>query len=242
MTALIRQLARIKRSRQYSRVWGLSHRRAILGAQLASVKEKLHQLNEKIMKLILASKSSYRAELLKRLKCDFEQISSDLEETKIPSEQPRNRAIRLAEEKARSAALKIDYPALIIGSDQVACVDNQILSKPGSLRRAKAQLARSSGHQGHFYTACSILNTATNKQVNGVDVVTVTFRQLSEQQIDRYLKLEQPFDCAGSFKIEGLGISLMESVQCDDPTSLVGLGLITLCNLLKQHHYSVLGP
>ncbi|BFM07151.1 Maf family protein [Halioxenophilus aromaticivorans] len=190
------------------------------------------------MKLVLASESRYRAEVLRQLRVPFVQVTSNHPEETIANEPPKARAQRLAIEKAEAVAKTIDYPALIIGSDQVASINDELLSKPGTVEKAKQQLAKSSGQNGHFYTGCCVYNTANQQSFSAVDTVTVKFRTLTQEEIAAYIKQDNPLDCAGSFKIEALGIALMEEVRSNDPTSLVGLGLINLCNLLKKHNFN----
>jgi septum formation protein len=181
--------------------------------------------------LILASTSPYRAELLARLRIPFETARPDVDESPQPGESPSGLAVRLATEKARSVA-KRRPQAWVIGSDQVAEIDGLVLGKPGSFERAADQLAAASGRRVAFHTAVSVVRDT--KLVHFVDRTDVTFRALTAQEIERYLHAEQPYDCAGSFKCEGLGISLFESIESRDPTALVGLPLIGLAKALRQ--------
>ncbi|MBG0844659.1 septum formation inhibitor Maf [Pseudomonas chengduensis] len=182
--------------------------------------------------LLLASSSPYRRELLDRLQLPFTWHSPSIDETRLPGEAAIDLVKRLAEEKAR--ALAASHPEhLIIGSDQVAVLGNgQILGKPHDLPRAQQQLRAASGSSVTFLTGLALINSNTGKcQVECVPF-TVHFRQLSDEQILRYLQREQPFDCAGSFKSEGLGISLFRSTEGEDATSLIGLPLIRLVDML----------
>jgi MAF protein len=184
------------------------------------------------MPLLLASSSPYRRELLARLQLPFSWQSPSIDETHRPDETATELVKRLAEEKAR--VLAASHPNhLIIGSDQVAALDDgQILGKPHDLERAQAQLRAASGSSVTFLTGLALLDSASGRcQVDCVPF-TVHFRQLDEAQILRYLQREQPFDCAGSFKSEGLGISLFRSTEGEDATSLIGLPLIRLVDML----------
>ncbi|MFI8609244.1 Maf family protein [Pseudomonas sp. NPDC077649] len=184
------------------------------------------------MPLLLASSSPYRRELLARLQLPFSWQSPSIDETHRPDETATELVKRLAEEKAR--VLATSHPNhLIIGSDQVAALDDgQILGKPHDLERAQAQLRAASGSSVTFLTGLALLDSASGRcQVDCVPF-TVHFRQLDEAQILRYLQREQPFDCAGSFKSEGLGISLFRSTEGEDATSLIGLPLIRLVDML----------
>lgn len=190
------------------------------------------------MKLILASQSVYRGQLLAKLRLPFIQEPSDLDELVVENEPPEQRALRLSQEKADRVAARFtgqDY--LVIGSDQVACVDGVLLHKPGNFENARRQLLLCQGKTVCFYTGCAVVNAETGLAHHCVDKIEVAFRALAESEINRYLELEQPYDCAGSFKVEGLGITLFEAIRCDDPNALVGLPLIGLCRLLRLHGY-----
>ena len=181
-------------------------------------------------KLILASDSAYRKLLLRRLRLPFDAVAPQLEETRLEGESGLAMARRLAVAKARSVAAR--YPdAIIIGSDQVAELDAEILGKPGSADEACHQLRQCSGEQVDFYTGLCLINGSS--QQDGVETFMVQFRNLSEREIQRYVELEQPLDCAGSFKCEGLGSVLFERLQGDDPTALEGLPLIRLAAMLR---------
>lgn len=184
-------------------------------------------------RLVLGSTSRYRAELLRRLCPEFEQRAPGTDETALPAEAPQDRALRLAVAKAEAAADGLDN-ALVIGSDQVAELDGTTLDKPGTSDRARAQLAASSGRAVHFHTALCLLDTRSGKRHTYVDHTRVRFRVLSNDEIARYVEREQPLDCAGSFKCEGLGISLFERIDNEDPSALIGLPLIALARLLRE--------
>ncbi|AQZ95628.1 Maf family protein [Halopseudomonas phragmitis] len=184
--------------------------------------------------LVLASSSPYRRQLLERLNLPFEWAAPDIDETPLPGEAPEQLTLRLAEAKAR--ALIEHYPThLIIGSDQVLLLDGQPVSKPGNHANALEQLRRCSGKSIRFLTSLCLLDSASDTARSIVEPFEVVFRQLDEATIERYLLAEQPYDCAGSFKSEGLGISLFRALRGDDPNSLIGLPLIRLCDLLAEH-------
>ncbi|MGH8435418.1 MAG: Maf family protein [Pseudomonas sp.] len=184
-----------------------------------------------MLPLVLASSSPYRRDLLARLRLPFTWSAPAIDETRHPDEDAASLVCRLAEEKARALA-ESHHQHLIIGSDQVAILNEQILGKPHDLARAQTQLQGASGNSVTFLTGLALLNTATNTcQVDCIPF-TVHFRELDEARIKRYLEAEQPFDCAGSFKAEGLGISLFRATEGTDATSLVGLPLIRLVDML----------
>ncbi len=189
--------------------------------------------------LILASTSPYRRELLSRLGLAFEVANPKTDESPQPGELPEALSLRLAEAKAKAVAGQ--FPdALIIGSDQVATVDGRIYGKPGNHERAAAQLQELSGKTVNFYTGLCLFNAKTGKaDVQGIPTL-VTFRQLSLEEIEHYLRREPAYNCAGSAKSEGLGIALLESIHGDDPNALIGLPLIALCSMLKRHGIKVL--
>jgi septum formation protein len=188
-----------------------------------------HGLN---MRLILASSSPYRQSLLQRLSLPFVAIAPEADETPLPQEQPASLAKRLARAKAEVIAQR-ETGAIVIGSDQVACLGTTLLGKPGSMAAARTQLLASSGNVVSFYTALCVLTPAGTSHT-ALAATQVHFRNLQEREIDRYLELEQPLDCAGSFKCEGLGISLFEKLVGADPTALEGLPLIALSNILRE--------
>lgn len=183
--------------------------------------------------LILASSSPYRRALLEQLQLPFTCASPHIDEEALAGEQPTQLARRLAEQKAQ--ALKGKHPnALIIGSDQVAECGGRTLGKPGNTERAEEQLHFCSGRPVHFLTGISLLDSNSGKQRTEVERFTVHFRQLSRKQIRHYVERENPLDCAGSFKAEGLGISLFEKMEGSDFNSLIGLPLIRLIDLLRE--------
>lgn len=188
--------------------------------------------------LVLASTSIYRKELLARLGLHFVCVAPDVDETALPGETPRQLVRRLAELKARAVAAR--HPgALIIGSDQVAVIDERILGKPGDHARAAQQLRLCSGKRLDFLTGVCLLNTATGEAQVDVVGFAIVFRRLSDEQIEDYLRREQPYHCAGSFKSEGLGIALCERFEGDDPTALIGLPLIRLTRMLGEEGVNV---
>lgn len=190
------------------------------------------------MQLILASSSPYRRELLARLQIPFEVVSPDVDETPLPDEAPQDTALRLAQLKARAVADKF-LDALIIGSDQVALLNGQQLGKPHNFENAKQQLLAASGQTVVFHTALCLLNSSSGKMQACVVPISVKFRTLNLEQIERYLKKEQPYNCAGSAKSEGLGIALIEHFEGDDPNALVGLPLIALVDMLNNEGVAV---
>jgi septum formation protein len=181
--------------------------------------------------LLLASTSVYRRELLARLRLPFEVFAPMVDETPLPGEAPESTALRLAEAKARAGASALPG-ALVIGSDQVAEVDAERLDKPGEHARAVQQLTLLSGRSAVFHTAVALLNTRTGAIRTQLVPTRVHFRTLDSRQIEAYLRSEQPYDCAGSAKSEGLGIALIRSIEGSDPTALIGLPLIALTDML----------
>ena len=182
--------------------------------------------------LILGSTSRYRRELMQRLCIPFDVAAPDVDETPHNGESPHDLACRLALAKARAvAALHPD--AIVIGSDQVADLDGEPLGKPGTHERAVAQLRRMRGRTVVFQTAVAVVCQDTGFAQTDLAAVRVVFRNLSDAEIEAYLRTEQPYDCAGSAKSEGLGIALLESINNDDPTALVGLPLIRTCRMLR---------
>ncbi len=183
--------------------------------------------------LILGSTSRYRRELLTRLRIPFETASPDVDETPHSNESPKDLALRLALAKARAVALK--YPeAVVIGSDQVADLEGMPLGKPGNHTNAILQLQRMRGKTVIFQTALSVVCIASGYERTDLAAVKVKFRDLSDAEIESYLRAEEPYDCAGSAKSEGLGIALLESIENDDPTALIGLPLIRTCQMLRE--------
>ncbi len=182
-------------------------------------------------RLVLASSSRYRKALLDRLGLAYISASPDIDESALADETPAATALRLALSKARRIAA--DFPeALIIGSDQVAVLDGHVLGKPGNHEAATAQLQAMSGRDTLFHTALVLLDAASGRSESALVPTTVRMRPLSNTQIERYLRRDQPYDCAGSAKIEALGITLVESVDSSDPTALIGLPLIALTGML----------
>ncbi|BAW80735.1 septum formation protein Maf [Candidatus Nitrosoglobus terrae] len=189
--------------------------------------------------LILASSSPYRAALLKQLGLSFKTHSPDLDETPLPQEPPQQLVARLAEAKARKVGAKLPN-ALIIGADQVAVLNQSLLGKPGTHERALQQLRAASGQRVIFYTGLCLFNTITGQTRTAIEFFQVEFRQLTETQIEHYLQREKPYQCAGSFRSEGLGIALFKRLQGDDPSALIGLPLIRLTTFLEQEGYPIL--
>jgi MAF protein len=189
--------------------------------------------------LILASSSPYRRELLSRLGIEFGAISPEIDESSLDGETPQALVCRLAESKAREIGTS-HPPALIIGSDQVATLEGELLGKPGDHERAVAQLAMASGKQVTFYTGLCLLNSESGNCQVCCEPFHVEFRELTAEEIEHYLRKEQPYNCAGSFKSEGLGICLFKRMQGDDPASLIGLPLIHLVDMLRNEGLNVL--
>ena len=191
------------------------------------------------MKLILASSSPFRRELLARLMISFEVAVPDVDETPLPGEAPPALVERLAIAKARAVA--IDYPdALVIGSDQVAVHDDVIVGKPLTHERAVAQLRQASGKAVVLHTGLALVNSASGRVQSGVVPYRVVFRALTDAQIENYLRKEQPYHCAGSVKSEGLGVALLERFEGEDPATLIGLPLIRLVRMLEAEGMAVL--
>ena len=192
-----------------------------------------------IRRLILGSTSPYRRELMLRLRLPFDVVSPDVDETPLAGEAPRALALRLALAKARAVAAM--HPnAVVIGSDQVADLDGEPLGKPGTHARATAQLQRMRGKTVVFQTAVAVVCIETGFSQMDLAEVNVKFRNLDDEEIECYLLAETPYDCAGSAKSEGLGIALLESIDSDDPTALVGLPLIRTCQMLRAAGVKVL--
>ena len=188
--------------------------------------------SQSVPSLILASTSRYRRELLSRLRLPFEVCAPEVDETPLTGEAPRALALRLAIAKARTIA-QMHRQALVIGSDQVAHCDGHILDKPGTHENAVKQLQLMRGRTTLFDTALALVNGESGRVQSEIVSISVRLRDLSDQQIEQYLRLEQPYDCAGSAKSEGLGIALLDQLSGDDPTALVGLPLIALCRMLR---------
>ncbi len=190
--------------------------------------------------LVLASSSPYRKELLAKLGLPFEAASPSIDETAIPGETPICLSRRLAEEKAR--ALSNRFPShLVIGSDQVAMLEGIQLTKPGNHQRTVAQLRAAAGKAVEFFTSICVLNSTTGEALCDLDRTVVHFRALNDRQIESYVAKERPYDCAGGFKSEGLGIALFDKIEGEDPNALVGLPLIRLVRLLENFGLKILG-
>lgn len=193
--------------------------------------------------LILGSSSKYRAALLKQWRVPFSQAAPNIDETPSPNEAPLDLAVRLAKAKAAAVA-KANPNCFVIGSDQVANVDGQPVGKPHTLANARAQLWAVRGKTLQYHTAvcCAYFDAASDtlRSAQGLDTVTVRYKNYSAAQLERYLSLEQPLDCAGASKSEGLGILLMDEISSNDPSSLIGLPLMWTANLLSELGYEVL--
>jgi septum formation protein len=190
--------------------------------------------------LVLASTSPYRRDLLARLGLPFRTIAPDVDETPLPGEFPDRLVHRLAAAKARSVG-PLCQGAIVIGSDQVAVLDGERIGKPGGHERAVEQLLRASGRRVEFLTGLAVLDTATDACQVDVVPFAVQFRPLHRPRIERYLARERPYDAAGSFKSEGLGVALFERMEGEDPTALIGLPLIRLTSMLAEAGLDVLG-
>jgi septum formation protein len=191
------------------------------------------------VKLVLASTSPYRRELLARLGLPFEVVAPSVDESRLPGEAGERMAARLAEAKAR--AVRASHPdSLVIGSDQVALCRGEIFGKPGNHDKAVQQLEQLSGCEVAFQTALAVYNTRLNTVTARTVPYFVTFRTLERRLIERYVAREKPFDCAGSAKAEGLGIALIQEMKGSDPTALMGLPLIALVDLLREHGLEVI--
>ncbi|GJH01932.1 Maf-like protein [Paraburkholderia terrae] len=193
-------------------------------------------------RLILASSSPYRRELLERLRIPFDVAVPAIDETPLAGESPEATALRLAQAKARAVAagLAAGVRALVIGSDQVATYDGHQIGKPGTHEKALAQLQGMRGREVLFHSALCLFDSGSG-DAQSVDVVTrVRFRDLPDASLDAYLRAETPYDCAGSAKAEGLGIALLDAIESDDPTALIGLPLIALTRMLLAAGYPLL--
>lgn len=189
--------------------------------------------------IVLASTSKYRRELLARLGLPFEIASPEVDETALPQEAPQDTARRLAEAKARAVALRFPQ-AMVIGSDQVAVLEGMPLGKPGNHATALRQLKAMRGKEVVFHTALCLCDAASGQAQTRVVPFYVRFRDYSDAEIERYLQREQPYDCAGSARCEGLGIALIAEMRGDDPNALIGLPLIALTEMLAAQGVSVL--
>ncbi|MEE9321497.1 MAG: nucleoside triphosphate pyrophosphatase [Granulosicoccus sp.] len=183
--------------------------------------------------IVLASSSVYRAELLNRLPLEWSAHPPDIDERVLPGETPEALVERLASEKAY--AIAVDHPlALIIGSDQVATVEGAILGKPGTLAKTCEQLSQMSGKRVRFLTAVYIVNAATGQHRQALDTTVASLRNLTSNEIKRYVEFDKPINCAGGFKVESLGVSLFQRIETRDPTALIGLPMIALCQALRE--------
>ncbi|MEJ2609541.1 MAG: Maf family nucleotide pyrophosphatase [Candidatus Thiodiazotropha sp.] len=189
--------------------------------------------------LILASSSPFRRELLSRIGIEFSSVSPDIDECQLPGESAEELVLRLAKQKAM--AIGQSHPnALIIGSDQVATISDRILGKPGNHECAVEQLMQVSGKRVTFFTGLSLYNSKTHHSQSCCEPFHVVFRNLQRSEVENYLHKEQPYNCAGSFKSEGLGICLFERLEGDDPNALIGLPLIRLIGMLRCEGVDVL--
>lgn len=189
------------------------------------------------MHLVLASTSPYRRELLARLGLDFNTLAPEVDETLAAGESPEQAVIRLATAKAGAGAER-EPTAVIIASDQLACLSGQALGKPGSHEAATAQLTAMAGQEIIYCTAL-VVRAPDGTSVTHLDLSRVHLRELSPREIDRYLTAERPFECAGAIKLEGLGISLCERIETSDPTALIGLPLIAAAQLLRERGFDI---
>jgi len=192
--------------------------------------------NPSAPRILLASASRYRQGLLDRFLDDYETVSPDIDESALEGESPEELATRLARSKAEAVS-RSDRDALIIGADQLAVLNDQVLGKPGDHQKAVEQLLAASGHAVSFLTAVCVLDPGTRRRYEHLDRTTVQFRRFDRRLADTYLHHDKPYDCAGSFKIEGAGFVLFESVQTDDPTALIGLPMIWLAGTLRELGY-----
>lgn len=201
-----------------------------------TVTDKLSTTNPQtspVANVLLGSSSPFRANLLKKLHLEFEQSAPDIDETPLPNESAKQMVERLT--KTKAFALQKAFPEhIIIASDQAACFNDIPLGKPHTFEQAKAQLQNFSGNKVIFYTGLGVINPSTGEYFSAMDVTTVHFRELEESTIENYLEIEQPLDCAGSFKSEGLGITLFEKLESTDPNALIGLPLIELTSIFRK--------
>jgi septum formation protein len=194
--------------------------------------------NAALRPLILASTSRYRASLLQRFGLEFTTLSPGVDEAERHGESPRGRAFRLSEAKAEAVSER--HPnAIVIGGDQVPAASTTILHKPGTAANCREQLKLLSGSTAEFYTACTVRCLETGVKLSHVDTTAVKLRPLSDAEIDRYIEREKPFDCAGGFKAEALGITLFERIDSEDPTAIVGMPLIWLAGALRAVGFAV---
>ena len=190
-------------------------------------------------RLVLGSSSPFRKALLEKLDLSFDCDSPDIDETPLEGESPKDMVARLAKLKAQTIAVR--HPqSIIIASDQCATLDGKIIGKPGDHKNAVNQLQEARGRTVTFYTSLCVFNAATNQFEECIEPFYVYFRALTDSQIENYLQKEQPYNCAGSFKSEGLGISLFERLEGNDPNTLIGLPLIQLIKMLERFHVEVI--
>jgi len=190
-------------------------------------------------RLVLGSSSPFRKALLEKLDLSFDCDSPDIDETPLEGESPKDMVARLAKLKAQTIAVR--HPqSIIIASDQCATLDGKIIGKPGDHKNAVKQLQEARGRTVTFYTSLCVFNAATNQFEECIEPFYVYFRALTDSQIENYLQKEQPYNCAGSFKSEGLGISLFERLEGNDPNTLIGLPLIQLIKMLERFHVEVI--
>ena len=192
-------------------------------------------------RLILGSTSRYRRELMERLRLPFDIVAPDVDETPLPGESPAALARRLALAKAQAVS-RLHPDAVVIGSDQVCDLDGDAIGKPGNHERATAQLQRLRGRSAHFHTAVAVVCAASGFRAEELATVEVSFRPLTDAEIERYLRLDEPYDCAGSGRCEALGITLLDAIHSDDPTTLVGLPLIRTARMLRAAGVDPLQP
>jgi len=190
-------------------------------------------------RIVLGSSSPFRKSLLEKLDLSFDCDSPDIDETPMKDEHPRDMVARLAKEKANAIAER--HPqSIIIASDQCATLDGEIIGKPGDHDNAVAQLKKASGRTVTFYTSLCVFNAGTNQYEETVEPFYVYFRELTDDQITTYLEKEEPYNCAGSFKSEGLGIALFDRLEGNDPNTLIGLPLIQLVRMLERFQVNVI--
>jgi MAF protein len=190
-------------------------------------------------KIVLASGSPYRKAILEKLQIDFITDNASIDETPIKNETPQNLALRLC--KLKASALRKQYNQhLIIGSDQVVMLDGMQLNKPDNHDNCIKQLESQAGKQIFLFSAVGVLDSQSGKFMSALDISSITFKNLTLEQINRYVNKEKPYDCAGAFKSEGLGIALFNSIKVEDPNALVGLPLLKLIRLLENFNYNIL--
>ncbi len=194
--------------------------------------------NKPLPNIILASTSPFRKQLLQKLNLSFEQVAPNIDESPLKNESPKEMVARLSKKKAKEIASRFPN-SLIIASDQSATYQDQPIGKPHTMENAIKQLQQFSQQTITFYTGLTVINTASSQQFESMDTTQVQFRELSPEVIKNYLDIEQPFNCAGSFKSEGLGITLFEKITSTDPNALIGLPLIELTNIFYKMGYAL---